>query len=176
LRIRIVLATLVVAAAVAAVISLTLGSARSAPVGAGVVVIETSLGFQDAHAAGTGMVLTSSGAVLTNNHVIRGATDIRVVVPKTGRSFPAKVVGYDESDDVSTMPVPAACAPWKPRLVSITTTPPPTAGRVVSRARPTAAAATATAATTASVPRASRMRDARVTVRPRSPGRSRRGR
>jgi S1-C subfamily serine protease len=103
LRIRIVLATLVVAAAVAAVISLTLGSARSAPVGAGVVVIETSLGFQDAHAAGTGMVLTSSGAVLTNNHVIRGATDIRVVVPKTGRSFPAKVVGYDESDDVAIL-------------------------------------------------------------------------
>ena len=40
------------------------------------------------------MVLTSSGEVLTNNHVIRGATEIRVKVPGTGRSYPAEVVGY----------------------------------------------------------------------------------
>jgi S1-C subfamily serine protease len=105
-RIRLALGTLLVVAAVAAVavaVGLARGTTGSAPVGAGVVVIETSLGFQGAHAAGTGMVLTSSGRVLTNNHVIRGATDIRVVVPKTGRSFPAKVVGYDESADVAVL-------------------------------------------------------------------------
>ena len=33
------------------------------------------------------MVLTSSGEVLTNNHVIRGATEIKVVVPSTGQSY-----------------------------------------------------------------------------------------
>ena len=49
------------------------------------------------------MVLTSSGVVLTNNHVIRNATAIRVVVPATGRSFTAKVVGYDASDDVAVL-------------------------------------------------------------------------
>ncbi len=49
------------------------------------------------------MVLTSSGLVLTNNHVIRDATAIRVVVPATGRSFTAKVVGYDASDDVAVL-------------------------------------------------------------------------
>jgi len=49
------------------------------------------------------MVLTSSGVVLTNNHVIRDATAIRVVVPTTGRSFTAKVVGYDASDDVAVL-------------------------------------------------------------------------
>jgi S1-C subfamily serine protease len=102
-RIRLVLGALLVVAAIAVAVGLARGTTRSAPVGAGVVVIETSLGFQDAHAAGTGMVLTSSGRVLTNNHVIRGATDIRVVVPKTGRSFPATVVGYDESDDVAVL-------------------------------------------------------------------------
>ena len=41
------------------------------------------------------MVLTSSGEILTNNHVIRGATDIKVRVPSTGRSYAAEVVGYD---------------------------------------------------------------------------------
>ena len=102
-RIRLALGTLLVVAVIAVAIGLVRGTTRSAPVGAGVVVIETNLGFQGAHAAGTGMVLTSSGRVLTNNHVIRGATDIRVVVPKTGRGFPAKVVGYDESDDVAIL-------------------------------------------------------------------------
>jgi S1-C subfamily serine protease len=104
-RIRLALGTLAVVAAVAvaaAAVGLARDTTRPA-VGGGVVVIETSLGFQGAHAAGTGMVLTSSGRVLTNNHVIRGATDIRVVVPKTGRSFPAKVVGYDEPDDVAIL-------------------------------------------------------------------------
>jgi S1-C subfamily serine protease len=92
----------VLAAAVLAV-GLARASTGSAGLGSGVVVIETSLGYQDAHAAGTGMVLTSSGRVLTNNHVIRNATDIRVVVPGTGRSYPAMVVGYDESDDVAVL-------------------------------------------------------------------------
>ena len=56
---------------------------RPAPIGTGVVVIETTI--SGGQAAGTGMVLTSSGEVLTNNHVIRGATTIRVVLPGTGR-------------------------------------------------------------------------------------------
>ena len=71
--------------------------------GNGVVVIQTNLAYQDGAAAGTGMVLSSSGEVLTNNHVIKGATTIRVVVPGTGRSYPAKVVGYDVSDDVAVL-------------------------------------------------------------------------
>jgi S1-C subfamily serine protease len=102
LYIRLFLAALVLGTAALAV-GLARATTRSAGVGSGVVVIETNLGYQDAHAAGTGMVLTSGGEVLTNNHVIRNATDIRVVVPGTGRSYPAKVVGYDESDDVAVL-------------------------------------------------------------------------
>jgi S1-C subfamily serine protease len=49
------------------------------------------------------MVLTSSGEILTNNHVIRGATDIKVVVPNTGQSYTAQVVGYDVSHDVAVL-------------------------------------------------------------------------
>jgi S1-C subfamily serine protease len=96
----------VVVAAVAA--GVALAQTRATPIGTGVVVIETALAYQGGHAAGTGMVLTSSGEVLTNNHVIRGATTIRVVVPRTGRSYAAKVVGYDVADDVAVLKVSAS--------------------------------------------------------------------
>ena len=102
LRARVVVAAVVAAvAAIAAGLALTSGG--PARVGSGVVVIETNLGYQDAQAAGTGMVLTSSGTVLTNNHVIRGATQIRVVDPTTGRKYSAQVVGYDTADDIAVL-------------------------------------------------------------------------
>ncbi|HEY2074198.1 MAG TPA: trypsin-like peptidase domain-containing protein [Gaiellaceae bacterium] len=69
----------------------------------GVVVVNTNLAFQDGAAAGTGIVLTSSGEVLTNNHVIRGASTITVSVPQTRKTYAARVVGYDVSDDVAVL-------------------------------------------------------------------------
>jgi S1-C subfamily serine protease len=102
-RTRIVLAALVAVVVAVIAAGLALATTRSAPIGTGVVVIDTNLAYQGGQAAGTGMVLTSSGVVLTNNHVIRDATAIRVVVPATGRSFKAKVVGYDASDDVAVL-------------------------------------------------------------------------
>ncbi len=44
----------------------------------GLVDIDTTLGYQQEEAAGTGIVLTSNGEILTNNHVIDGATTISV--------------------------------------------------------------------------------------------------
>lgn len=49
------------------------------------------------------MVLTSSGEVLTNNHVIAGATSISVLVPGTSHRYTARVVGYDVRDDVAVL-------------------------------------------------------------------------
>ena len=69
-------------------------TAIAAAVDKGVVDITTNLGYQNASAAGTGMVLTSNGEVLTNNHVVKGATTIKVTVVTTGKSYDAKVVGY----------------------------------------------------------------------------------
>jgi S1-C subfamily serine protease len=80
-----------------------LAFARGNPIGTGVVVIDTNLGYQGGAAAGSGMVLTSSGTVLTNNHVIAGATTIRIVVPNTAHSYKATVVGYDKSADVAVL-------------------------------------------------------------------------
>ena len=103
-RARTVLAVLIAVVVVAAVVAgLTRARTQSTAVGSGVVVIETNLGYQGGQAAGTGMVLTSSGEILTNNHVIRGATDIKVVVPNTGQSYTAQVVGYDVSHDVALL-------------------------------------------------------------------------
>jgi S1-C subfamily serine protease len=69
----------------------------------GVVDVDTNLGYQNVAAAGTGMVLSSAGEILTNNHVIRGATTIHVTVPATNRSYAATVVGYDVSADVAVL-------------------------------------------------------------------------
>jgi len=67
------------------------------------VDIVTTMGAQGASAAGTGIVLTSDGEVLTNNHVIRGATSIKVTDVGNGRTYTAKVVGYDASRDVAVI-------------------------------------------------------------------------
>jgi S1-C subfamily serine protease len=67
------------------------------------VDVVSTEGDQGATAAGTGIVLTSNGEVLTNNHVIRGATSIKVTDVGNGRTYTAKVVGYDASRDVAVI-------------------------------------------------------------------------
>ena len=74
----------------------------------GVMIINTNLAYQNAAAAGTGMVLTSTGYILTNNHVIKGATTIKVVDPSTHKTYNATVVGYDVADDVAVLQVQGA--------------------------------------------------------------------
>jgi S1-C subfamily serine protease len=69
----------------------------------GLVDVVSTLGYQGGEAAGTGMVLTSSGEVLTNNHVIDGATSIKVTDVGNGRTYTAQVVGYDASHDVAVL-------------------------------------------------------------------------
>jgi len=74
----------------------------------GVVLVTTNLAYQGANAAGSGIVLTSSGEILTNNHVIRGATTITVIVPSTKRRYAAQVVGYDIADDIALLKLDGA--------------------------------------------------------------------
>lgn len=69
----------------------------------GIVTIVSVLAYQRAESAGTGMVLTSNGEILTNNHVVNGATSVTVTVASTGRSYRADVVGTDPSDDVAVL-------------------------------------------------------------------------
>lgn len=74
----------------------------------GVVLIDTVLGYDGASAAGTGIVLTSDGLVLTNNHVIDGSTQISVTVAATGTTYVATVVGTDATDDVALLQLDGA--------------------------------------------------------------------
>ena len=74
----------------------------------GVVLIDTVLPYENARAAGTGMVLTASGQVLTNYHVVAGAGTITVTVPQGGRSYQATVVGSDVTDDVALLQLTGA--------------------------------------------------------------------
>jgi S1-C subfamily serine protease len=52
--------------------------------------------------AGTGMILTSDGEILTNNHVVEGASEIQVSIPGHGTQT-ATVVGVDPTDDVALL-------------------------------------------------------------------------
>ena len=69
----------------------------------GLVDINTILGGQGGAAAGTGMVVTSNGEVITNNHVINGATSISAYDVGNGRTYTARVVGYDRTQDVAVI-------------------------------------------------------------------------
>jgi S1-C subfamily serine protease len=102
------LAVVIIVLAVTALGSGIALARTTAPIGNGVVIVKTTLGYQRAAATGTGMVLTSSGKVLTNNHVIRGATRITVVVPGTSRSYTARVAGYAVTDDVAVLRLDSA--------------------------------------------------------------------
>jgi S1-C subfamily serine protease len=78
-------------------------SSIASKVDPGVVDINTTLGYQSEQAAGTGIVVTSSGEILTNNHVIDGATSISVTDVGTQKTYTASVVGYDRTQDIAVL-------------------------------------------------------------------------
>jgi S1-C subfamily serine protease len=75
---------------------------------AGVVDIDVTLGSRGEQAAGTGMILTSNGEVLTNRHVVEGETSISVRVAATGRAYAAHVVGVAADTDVAVVQMEGA--------------------------------------------------------------------
>jgi S1-C subfamily serine protease len=81
---------------------LTAGQIASRVDPALVDVISTD-GYQGATSEGTGIVLTSTGEVLTNNHVIEGATSVKAIDIGNGKTYTATVVGYDASHDVAVI-------------------------------------------------------------------------
>jgi len=73
-----------------------------------IVDVTSTLGYQNGKAMGTGIVLTSNGEILTNNHVINGATSISVTDIGNGKTYKATVVGYDESHDIAVLQLSGA--------------------------------------------------------------------
>ncbi len=76
----------------------------------GVVVIDSKLDDNSSAtgAAGTGMIISASGLVLTNNHVIAGTNGLTATVVSTGRTYPARWLGYDKSSDVAVIQLEGA--------------------------------------------------------------------
>jgi S1-C subfamily serine protease len=101
----------------------------AAKVDPGIVDVVTTLGYQGGKAAGTGMVLTSTGEVLTNNHVIDGATSIKATDIGNGRTYTAKVVGYDKTHDVAVLQLQNASGL---QTVTLSSTSPQTGQKVIA--------------------------------------------
>jgi S1-C subfamily serine protease len=80
----------------------------AAKVNPALVDINSSFGYQSARGAGTGVVLTSTGEILTNNHVIDGATKISVTDVGNGKTYNATEVGYDASHDIAVLQLQGA--------------------------------------------------------------------
>ena len=83
-------------------------STLAARVDPGLVDVTAILGYQQAISAGTGIVLTPSGRVITNNHVIEGATSVTVTDVGDHRTYAAAVVGYDQGADIAVLQLAAA--------------------------------------------------------------------
>jgi serine protease Do len=64
-------------------------------------------------ALGSGVIVTSDGTILTNNHVIDGASDIKVQLSDK-REFQAKLVGADPKSDVAVLKIQAKDLPTLP--------------------------------------------------------------
>jgi len=78
-------------------------AAAAARVDPGLADVTATLDVGHARSEGTGIVLTSTGEVLTNNHVIAGATSIMVTDVGNGRTYPAAVAGYDRQHDIALL-------------------------------------------------------------------------
>ena len=67
--------------------------------------VVTGSNGRTAQAAGTGIILTSSGQVLTNHHVVQGSSSIKVTIQGRSGTYNAKVVGVGPSADVALIQI-----------------------------------------------------------------------
>src|SRR5689334_13423839 len=75
----------------------------------GVVDVTSNLQYLQETAKGTGFVIdAANGLVLTNNHVIDQATSVTVTLVTSGKTYPARILGYDADDDVALLQVRGA--------------------------------------------------------------------
>ncbi len=83
-------------------------SGITSKVSGSLVDINVQFAYQGAAGAGTGIVLSSNGEVLTNNHVVEGATKITATDIGNDKTYDATVVGYDPSHDIAVIQLQGA--------------------------------------------------------------------
>ncbi|MET7884266.1 S1C family serine protease [Streptomyces avermitilis] len=70
-------------------------------------IVEISAASNAGSSTGAGVIITSSGEIITNNHVISGAAEIKVRL-NNGKSYTAKVVGTDSKKDLALIKLESA--------------------------------------------------------------------
>jgi serine protease Do len=65
------------------------------------------------HGLGSGVIVTKDGYIITNNHVVDGADEVKVTL-QDGREFTAKVIGRDPKSDVAVIKIDANGLPVVP--------------------------------------------------------------
>lgn len=80
-------------------------AAIASKVDPGLVDVNTTLTYQTASGAGTGMVISSSGEIVTNNHVIESETSLHVTDVGNGKTYAASVIGYDMTADIAVLQI-----------------------------------------------------------------------
>jgi serine protease Do len=65
------------------------------------------------HGIGSGVIVTKDGYILTNNHVVDGASEVKATLPD-GREFTAKVIGRDPKSDIAVVKISGDNLPTVP--------------------------------------------------------------
>lgn len=63
-------------------------------------------GDREQRGLGTGVIISPDGHIVTNNHVVRGATELKVTL-FNGRTYTAEVVGADAKTDLAVLKIDA---------------------------------------------------------------------
>lgn len=61
---------------------------------------------------GSGVIISSDGYIVTNNHVVEGADKIIVALPDTNKEYEAKIIGRDEKSDLAIIKIKAKNLPF----------------------------------------------------------------
>ncbi|MEW2498016.1 trypsin-like peptidase domain-containing protein [Streptomyces nodosus] len=70
-------------------------------------IVEISATSADGRSTGSGVIVTDAGEIITNNHVVSGASTIKVTT-SSGASYTAQVIGTDSKKDLALIKVQGA--------------------------------------------------------------------
>ena len=60
---------------------------------------------------GSGVIVSSNGYIITNNHVIDGADEVHVTLPGSSKDYMAEVIGSDPKTDIAVIKIDAKDLP-----------------------------------------------------------------
>jgi serine protease Do len=76
--------------------------------GSGSAAPRTRTPDQTQQGLGSGVVITSDGYIITNNHVVEDADDVKVSIGESNKRYEAKIVGRDPGSDIAVLKIEAS--------------------------------------------------------------------